>query len=138
MDYTKIACVNIKIREAKAPKGVKCLEVNKTEASTASSFVSLHSTIKVTKGDSLQRSPFAFPSFIEGSPPGAAENLVSPPPSLVSPEEIRFEFEERAAIFEYEGGFTRKEAEERAYRQTLKGFISGRYPEVLAEFEVSI
>lgn len=54
---------------------------------------------------------------------------------LVSPEEIRFEFEERAAIFEYEGGFTRKEAEERAYRQTLKEFLSQQYPGTLAEFE---
>ena len=50
-------------------------------------------------------------------------------------EELKIEFEERAAIFEYEGGFAREEAEARALSIILKEFISGRYPEILAEFE---
>ena len=55
--------------------------------------------------------------------------------TLASSEKTRFEFEERAAVFEYEGELPRKEAEERAYQLILKDFLSQRYPKILAEFE---
>ena len=124
-----------KTRETGATRGNKPLDANVFKVSRVLKTVSPCNNIREDRGDNEKMSPPVSLNNFKGETPKGSERLTSPLPSLVSPEEIRFEFEERAAIFEYEGGFTRKEAEERAYRQTLKEFLSQQYPGTLAEFE---
>lgn len=124
-----------KARETGATGDDKRLNMNVSAAYTVLDNVSPCKKPRIDGGDNKNMSPLVPPNNFKGETLKDAERLISSLSSLVSPDETRFEFEERAAIFEYEGGFAREEAENRAYQQILKEFISGRYPEILAEFE---
>jgi hypothetical protein len=50
-------------------------------------------------------------------------------------EESRYFYEERAAIYQYEAGYTQEEAERLAYQETLLLFLSHCYASIHAEFE---
>ncbi len=47
-------------------------------------------------------------------------------------------YNERASIFQYEGGLTKSEAEYNAYLETLNEFIVTKYPDILNVFELII
>lgn len=50
-------------------------------------------------------------------------------------EEVKALYEERAAVFEYEGNMSRTEAEDRAYQYILGEFVRDHHPNTIKLFE---
>ena len=124
-----------KARETEATGGDKRLNMNVSAAYTVLDNVSLCNKPRGDGGDNKNMSLLVPPNNFKGETLKGAEKLMPSLSPLVSPENIRSEFEERAAIFEYEGGFTRKEAEDRAYQHALREFVLDHYPAIIEQFE---
>ena len=53
--------------------------------------------------------------------------LICSPYILIDEHGLRYEFEERAAILQYDGGLSREEADKRAFSEILERVKSGDY-----------